>query len=103
MLNDAAVRFFTDLCSREVLDQVEAGKWLPEPWSEMRDLGLVGAAVMPLDEGVDGLPLKSLCTLARQVGRFNLPMPLVETFIAQRALRREIGRASCRERVCQYV
>src|SRR3546814_10565272 len=65
MLNDAAVRFFTDLCSREVLDQVEAGKWLPEPWSEMRDLGLVGAAVMPLDEGVDGLPLKSLCTLAR--------------------------------------
>ncbi|MGB3289424.1 MAG: acyl-CoA dehydrogenase family protein [Burkholderiaceae bacterium] len=88
MLNDSAVRFFTDLCSRDVLDQVEQGKWLPASWSDMKDLGLVGAAVMPLDDEVEGLPLASLCTLARQAGRFNLPLPLVETFIAQRALRR---------------
>src|SRR3546814_10178887 len=62
--------------------------WLTGPWSGKETGGSLGPAVMTLDEGVDWLPFKSLCTLSCHVGRFNLPMPFVETFIAPRALRR---------------
>lgn len=87
MLNDSAVRFFSDLCSREVLDQVEHGAWLQQPWQDMQAMGLTSAAVMETDDHDGKLGLKSLGLLARQAGRFNLPLPLSETFMAHRALR----------------
>ncbi len=86
MLNDSAVRFFTDLCTREILDSVEQGNWLPGAWADLREMGLVSAAVMEVEPDVHGLALTSLCTLARQIGRFNVPLPIVETYIAQRLL-----------------
>ncbi|MCC2594857.1 hypothetical protein LKR43_00715 [Pusillimonas sp. MFBS29] len=87
MLNDSAIRFFTDLCTRDVLDEVERGVWLQEPWQDMQAMGLTSAAVMDTDDIDGNLGLKSLGLLARQAGRFNLPLPLVETFMAHRALR----------------
>lgn len=86
MLNDSAERYFLDLCTRETLDCVEEGHWLPEAWASMGDIGLVSAAVMETEPGEQGLPLSSLGMLARQAGRFNVPLPLVETYLAQRAL-----------------
>lgn len=87
LLADSATRFFGDLCTREVMNSVERGEWLADAWQQTCDMGLAGAASMPLDDLI-GLPLRSLCHLAVLTGHFNVPLPLVETFIAQRALLR---------------
>lgn len=88
LLADSATRFFSDLCTREVMDAVERGEWLAEAWQQTCDMGLAGAASMPLDDDTAGLPLRSLTRLAVLAGHFSVPLPLVETFIAQRALLR---------------
>lgn len=88
MLADSATRFFSDLCTREVMDAVERGEWLANAWQQTCDIGLAGAASMPLDDDTAGLSLGSLCRLALLAGQFSVPLPLVETFIAQRALMR---------------
>ncbi len=88
LLADSATRFFSELCSREVMDAAERGDWLGDAWNQTCEIGLVGAASMQLDDDVTGLPLDSLCRLALLAGHFNVPLPLVETFIAQRALMR---------------
>lgn len=88
MLNDSAARYFSDLCSRSVLDSVEQGMWLSDAWQSMQEIGLVSAAVMEVEPGETGLSLASLCMLARLAGRFSVPMPIVETYLAQRVLSR---------------
>lgn len=88
MLNDSALRYFSDMCTREVLNKVEQGQWLPDAWHGMQEIGLVSAASMETEPGQIGLPLQSLNMLARLAGRFSVPMPIVETYLAQRALTR---------------
>lgn len=86
LLNDSAVRFFTDLCTRSVFERVEQGEWLPDGWAELQAMGLTSAAVAEFEPGQAGLMFPSLASLARQAGRFSLPLPLVETYLAHRAL-----------------
>ncbi|CAM3849494.1 acyl-CoA dehydrogenase family protein [Bordetella tumulicola] len=86
LLNDSAVRFFTDLCTRSVFERVEHGDWLPDAWADLQAMGLTSAAVTEFEPGQVGLALPSLALLVRQAGRFNVPLPLVETYLAQRAL-----------------
>lgn len=88
ILTDSATRFFTDLCTREIMDQAENGHWLDAAWQEICDMGLAAAASIPMDEDEIGLPLESLSGLAQLVGHYNVPLPLVETFAGQRAMLR---------------
>jgi acyl-CoA dehydrogenase len=88
MLNDSAVRLFADLFPREEHEKNERGEWLAKAWQTLAETGLSAAASMEAEDSPRGLPLASLGLLARQAGGFNVPLPLVETYLAQRALLR---------------
>ncbi|HEX2826231.1 MAG TPA: acyl-CoA dehydrogenase [Burkholderiales bacterium] len=81
MLTDSAARLFRDLCTREVTEAAEAGTWPRELWNALTDTGLAAAA-----QSDTGVGTVDLCALARVLGAYAAPVPLVETWLAQRML-----------------
>jgi alkylation response protein AidB-like acyl-CoA dehydrogenase len=71
--------------ARRVLGAEAARRWSPELWQELAESGLSHAA-LPAEAGGVGAGLGDLLALARVAGRLPPDAPLVEGWIAQRAL-----------------
>jgi acyl-CoA dehydrogenase len=85
LLADSADRMFSDRLSSELREAMDAGEWPAELWAACVALGLDQAAVSEARDGA-GLTAADLCTLARLIGRHAVPVPLIETCMAERAL-----------------
>jgi len=82
LLTDAARRIFLDLCTRNCFENAEAGMWPKELWNALTDTGLVAAAVNE-ERGGAGAAMLDLYILARSVGYYAAPVPLIETWLAE--------------------
>jgi acyl-CoA dehydrogenase len=85
LLTGAAGRIFLDLCSRRCFEDSEKGIWPQELWTALSDTGLVAAAVNE-ERGGAGAEMLDLYSLARTVGYYAAPVPLIETWIAEMML-----------------
>src|SRR3546814_11246721 len=83
----------SDVCSSDLIAASEAG-WSRDIWREMAELGLLAAAI-PAEAGGFAEGIEEALVVMEEFGRRLVVEPFSETAIA-------IGRASCRERVCQY-
>jgi acyl-CoA dehydrogenase len=83
LLKDTASRIFRDTCTRSALDSAERGEWPEEIWSAAHASGLTSALNPELDDG-SLLPLETLAVIVRAAGEFSVPLPIVETLLAQR-------------------
>lgn len=82
ILVDSATRLFTDLCTRERFDAAEKGALDSAAWSLLEAAGLPRATV-PEALGGTGADLGDALMLVREAGRFALPLPLMDTLLAQ--------------------
>lgn len=82
MLTEAAGRLFADLLDDGPLDSPE---WAQRAWTAIAEMGLP-LALVPEEAGGFGLATADALTLARLAGSHALPLPLVETMLANRLL-----------------
>ena len=85
LLTDTAGRVLTDHCMRDSLEAAEAGTWPSTLWQALTDTGLAAAAIPEARGGAD-TGWDDLCTLARVAGYHAAPVPLIETWLAERML-----------------
>ena len=81
LLCDSVENIFTDLVDKHAINAAEAGTWPQQLWDTVEEMGLTRCA-LPEDAGGAALPLVDALLLARLVGRFAAPIPLIETIIA---------------------
>lgn len=85
LLKDTAERLFGDLCDRTQIEQSEKGQWPDSLWDAIEAAGLTDARD-PEGDGTTLLPLTTLAVIVRALGEFAVPLPVAETFLAQRYL-----------------
>lgn len=85
IIADAAEKVFRDLLTPAVRENALNGIWPESVWQQLESVGLVGAAVSE-KRGGPGLTLSDCCALAKAAGRHAAPVPLVESFLAERML-----------------
>ena len=85
LLTDTAGRVLTDHCTRDSLEAAEAGTWPQALWQALTDTGLAAAAILEARGGAD-TGWDDLCALARVSGYHAAPVPLIETWLAERML-----------------
>src|SRR3546814_1931769 len=97
----------SDVCSSDLETSQMFGEliglWAADLWNRS---GRPKAALVELGPGRGTLMADARRAAGRVPGMADLPVHLIETSPALRAEQRQripIGRASCRERVCQYV
>ncbi len=78
-------RLSEETCTSELLESAEQGVWPEAVWNGLENLGLVMAA-LPEEAGGVGLELADLLYIVNRSAYEALPVPLVETFLAGRAL-----------------
>ena len=81
LIQDTAQKIFQDLCTQEVVEQAEAGTFPDALWNALEESGLTLAAV-PESLGGSGGDVSDAMEVLRQSGRFAVPLPLAETFVA---------------------
>ena len=85
LLADSAERLFGQRLTKAVRDEADQGGLTGGLWDACAELGLDLAALTEARGGA-GLTDADLCAMARLAGRHALPVPLVETWLAERAL-----------------
>lgn len=81
MLHEMSERLFADACTPTLRLQAEADEWPAGVWSRLEEAGLPQTAV-PESLGGAGATLADAMAVARSAGRHALPLPLVETVLA---------------------
>lgn len=82
LLLDTAVRLFEAASVDEVFEAVEEGRFPVSHWRAIEDNGLVDM-LLPEEAGGAGVDFGDAMAVARTVGGFALPLPLVETMIGR--------------------
>lgn len=85
LIAESAQRIFREGCDAEGLDDAEAGTWPEALWSALEEAGLTMVAV-PEELGGAGGSVGDALAVLRQAGRYAVPLPLAETFLAGRLL-----------------
>src|SRR3546814_3065459 len=93
----------SDVCSSDLMDRLLAvleNNLSNNTYVAGNEYSIADIAVWPFVHGLSvmGLDLATLPALSRWINRIG-SRPMVRRALA----REEIGRASCRERVCEYV
>jgi acyl-CoA dehydrogenase len=81
MLRDMTQRLMGEQCTFEVRAQAEFGEWPENLWRQVEDAGLTLAAV-PEDLGGAGAAITDAMVIMHAVGRHAVPLPLVESILA---------------------
>ena len=85
MIADAAEKLFKDFLTTELRNKVYAGEWPATVWDKLQETGLVEAAVSEARGGT-GLDISECCAIAKACGKYAAPVPLVEAYLAEKAL-----------------
>lgn len=87
MLREMADRLLGDHCTLQVQIRSAHGEWPGTLWARLEEAGLPQIAV-PEELGGAGASLGEAMAVARSVGRHAVPLPLVETILANALLAR---------------
>jgi acyl-CoA dehydrogenase len=85
LLIETASRIFSDHCTRAVTEAAERGAWPDKLWQALDETGLASAAKSEARGGA-GIEAADVFALARLLGRRAVPVPLVETLLAEELL-----------------
>lgn len=81
LLAEQLDRLFTDTVNRELIVSVEEGEPATNLWSELENLGVLSALASEEHDGV-ALNWSDIEPVVRAAGRHGVPVPFVETLIA---------------------
>jgi len=81
ILLESAEKVFYGACSKDVIDNAEAGTWPEALWGSLEQLGFFTAAI-PEEQGGAALELADLLATVRTAGRYAAPIPFGETILA---------------------
>ncbi len=87
MLEASTDRLFGDRCTADVVRSAERGEWPADLWAGVQADELALCAV-PEALGGTGASLAEVAAIARSVGRHAVPLPLIETVLANQLLAR---------------
>jgi len=82
---DAAEKLFKDLLTSVERENALKGIWPEAIWKQLDATGLLSGALSEA-RGGSGLTLSGRCAIAKAAGKYALPAPLIETFLAEQAL-----------------
>ena len=81
ILGGTVTRLFTDLCTKEMLENADAGEWPEELWTTLAENGLLQPLV-PEEKGGVGAGWEAAYVILHAAGKFAAPVPLAETVLA---------------------
>lgn len=81
LIIESTTKIFKDLCTKELIDEAEEGKWADNLWDVIGESGLTSVGV-PESVGGAGGDYKDAFYILRLAGKFAVPLPLSETLIA---------------------
>ena len=81
LIAETAARLFDDLCTREVVEQAEAGTWPEALWRTVEETGLTRALLADAAAG-EAATFGDAAVIVRCAGRSAVPLPLAETLLA---------------------
>lgn len=81
MLSDSTVRIMKDLCTKELVNNVELGNWATDLWDVVEESGLTTIAVREEVGGTGGSYGDAL-SMIRIAGKYSAPIPIAETLMA---------------------
>jgi len=88
LVEDTAARIFREHCTKEFVDEAEAGEsWRPL-WTVLEESGLTLAGIAE-EFGGGGADALATMLVLRQAGMHAAPIPLAETYLAARLLATE--------------
>lgn len=87
MLADSAERLFSGQITPALVARAESGDRLDELWALIQQQGF-DLALVPEDSGGSGLDWWTVFPLVQLAGKYSLPLPLPETFLASWLLAR---------------
>lgn len=80
LIMESTTKILKDLCTKELIDRVEEGKWASNLWDVISESGLTSVGV-PESVGGAGGDYKDAFYILRLAGKFAVPLPLSETLI----------------------
>lgn len=92
MLQDSANSLFKDIVTSDALQKAENGGFQTAMWNAVADQGFT-LAMRSDDNGGSGMSWEQLYPLVHAAGRYTVPLPLVETLLANYLLEK----AGCAE------
>lgn len=80
LIMESTTKIFKDLCTKELVDKVEEGKWAGTLWDVLVESGITSVGVSESVGGTGGDYIDAFHIL-RLAGKFAVPLPLTETLI----------------------
>lgn len=81
LLADTVTRIFSDLVTKEVLEEAEKGAWPAALWTAVEENGLT-LPLVPEAQGGAGLAWEDAHVILAAAGRHAVPLPVAETVVA---------------------
>lgn len=81
LLGDTVTRIFTDLVTKELLEEAEKGTWPGALWTAVEENGLT-LPLVPEARGGAGLGWEDAHVILAAAGRHAVPLPVAETVVA---------------------
>jgi acyl-CoA dehydrogenase len=80
MLISSTTKIMKDICTKELVNEAEQGRWAAELWDTIADSGMITVAI-PEDLGGNGSSYTDALSILRLAGKYSAPIPLAETFL----------------------
>jgi acyl-CoA dehydrogenase len=80
MLISSTTKIMKDVCTKELVNEAEQGRWAAELWDTLADSGMITVAI-PEELGGNGGSYKDALSILRLAGKYSAPIPLAETFL----------------------
>ena len=81
LLSDTVTRLFTDLVTKELIEDAEKGGWPAALWQALEEGGLT-MPLVPEKQGGAGATWEDAHVVVRAAGAHTAPVPLAETIVA---------------------
>lgn len=81
ILAETVTRLFSDLCTKQLLEQTDQGDWPAELWTTVVENGLT-QPLIPEEKGGVGAGWQAAYVILHAAGRYAAPIPLAETVLA---------------------
>ncbi|CAK6481096.1 acyl-CoA dehydrogenase family protein [Peribacillus castrilensis] len=81
MLIDSTNRIMKDICTKELVNESEKGRWAADLWDMLAGSGMITVAI-PEVRGGNGGEYTDALSILRLAGKYSAPIPLAETYVA---------------------
>lgn len=80
ILISSTTKIMKDICTKELVNEAEQGRWAADLWDILADSGMITVAI-PEELGGNGGSYTDALSILRLAGKYSAPIPLAETFL----------------------